>query len=287
MKIQTMSIVIGGNKCNAHCPFCVAKMTQEMKYNSKNKFKNFDNALRLAEIGGVTTVLLTGKGEPTLYPDLITEYLEVMFDDYKNYSMFPFVELQTNGIELFKLEEELKLWRGLGLTTICLSNMGYDHGYNEKIFSKNYNHIGEMVPWLDDLGFTVRLTTMLSFRGIYQIPEVERMIEYARTIGAKQLTMRDLKFPKNYRNSAPYEYVMNNRLGGTRINCIRAWLDHKGTKVMKLAHGAYVYDVNGQNVCLADCLTTDQNSWENIRQIIYWPDGTIGYDWSYKGANLL
>ena len=27
MKIQTFSIVVGGKKCNAKCPYCVSKMT--------------------------------------------------------------------------------------------------------------------------------------------------------------------------------------------------------------------------------------------------------------------
>jgi hypothetical protein len=27
MKIQTMSLVVGGDSCNAHCPYCVSRMT--------------------------------------------------------------------------------------------------------------------------------------------------------------------------------------------------------------------------------------------------------------------
>ena len=27
MKIQTFSVVVGGKKCNANCPYCISKMT--------------------------------------------------------------------------------------------------------------------------------------------------------------------------------------------------------------------------------------------------------------------
>lgn len=29
MKIQIFSIVVGGKKCNASCPYCVSKMTEQ------------------------------------------------------------------------------------------------------------------------------------------------------------------------------------------------------------------------------------------------------------------
>jgi len=81
--------------------------------------RNLKIACMLAEKSGATTCLITGKGEPTLYPDLITEYIEAVNDT------FPFIELQTNGINLKKIKEEtLRRWYGLGLTTVCLSAVG-------------------------------------------------------------------------------------------------------------------------------------------------------------------
>ncbi len=55
---------------------------------------------------------------------------------------------------------------------------------------------------------------------------------------------------------------------------------------MTLMHGAVGYDVGGQNVCLTDCLTLDASN-EDIRQLIFFPDGRLGYDWQYEGAVLL
>jgi hypothetical protein len=55
---------------------------------------------------------------------------------------------------------------------------------------------------------------------------------------------------------------------------------------LELSHGGVVYDVYGQNVCYTNALTTNKSS-EDIRQIIFFPDGTISHDWKYTGAVLL
>lgn len=96
MKISTFSIVTGSAACNARCPFCVSHMTPpsdvELKPPEVN-WRNFKKACRLAQLGGTTTVMFTGKGEPTLFPDQISDYLMVL----KGYD-FPLIELQTNAI---------------------------------------------------------------------------------------------------------------------------------------------------------------------------------------------
>jgi hypothetical protein len=61
---------------------------------------------------------------------------------------------------------------------------------------------------------------------------------------------------------------------------------HGAHRLLKLPHGGIVYDVDGQNVAVTTCLTrtTDPN---DIRQIIFFPDGRIAYDWQHTGARIL
>jgi len=71
MKIQTFSIVAGTLACNARCPFCISKMTVENGMTLKEpkvNWRNFHKACMLAERSAVSTVMITGKGEPTLFP---------------------------------------------------------------------------------------------------------------------------------------------------------------------------------------------------------------------------
>lgn len=44
--------------------------------------------------------------------------------------------------------------------------------------------------------------------------------------------------------------------------------------------------VDGQNLCVSTCLTLDPQEPE-LRQIIFWPNGRLTYDWQYQGAILL
>ena len=93
MHFQTFSIVVGTRACNAHCPFCISKQTGLFGTPPTVNWRNFHIDCNLAQKANTTTVLLTGKGEPTLYPDHITDTLNGL-RDYK----FPLIEMQTNGI---------------------------------------------------------------------------------------------------------------------------------------------------------------------------------------------
>jgi hypothetical protein len=46
-----------------------------------------------------------------------------------------------------------------------------------------------------------------------------------------------------------------------------------------------VYDVDGQNVCLSNCLSNDPQTGD-LRNLIFFPDGHVRWDWQYQGAIL-
>ena len=92
--------------------------------------------------------------------------------------------------------------------------------------------------------------------------------------------------PHNSQNQKVTQYVEANKPHGAAKR-LRYWLEMKdATRLLNLPHGGVVYDYDGQNVCISNCLTgtTDPN---DIRQIIFFPDGQIRYDWRYAGARLL
>ena len=94
MKTHTFSVVVGDARCNAASPFCISKMTaSEASDYIQFDEDRFDCACRIVDQmkDGLLTVLLTGQGEPLLFPKQITRYLNVLD------GRFPQVELQTNG----------------------------------------------------------------------------------------------------------------------------------------------------------------------------------------------
>jgi hypothetical protein len=56
--------------------------------------------------------------------------------------------------------------------------------------------------------------------------------------------------------------------------------------LLELAHGAKVYDYQGQNISLNSCLTNSSNP-DDIRQLIFSSDGHLRNSWTKDGAIIL
>ena len=297
MKIQTFSIVAGSQACNARCPFCISKMTVENNVALKEpevNWPNFSKACRLAQISGVTTAMITSKGEPTLFPEQITKYLRSMhrFD-------FPIIELQTNGIPMAQkwatYEPHLKEWHTLGLSTIAISIVHFDPAKNREIYvpyAKEYIDLHDLIVKLHSLGFSVRLTCTMLGGYIDSAERLEGLIGFAREHKVEQLSVRPVNKPtKVNRDQMTYDWSVKHALSKEQIDDIVEFFKmssskRKVTLLMTLMHGAEVYDVDGQNVCLTDCLTRDPST-DDLRQLIFFPDGHLRYDWEYEGAIIL
>jgi molybdenum cofactor biosynthesis enzyme MoaA len=288
MKIQTMSIIAGNTACNAHCPFCISKMTPcegiEQRLSGVN-WRNFDIACKYAKQSDVSTVLITGKGEPTLFPEQITDYLKQL----KDYD-FPFIELQTNGLafQQEKYSKYLSEWYELGMTTVALSVVHYEDERNREIYTPHgqYPNLEKTIDLLHSQGFSVRLSCMMAKGYIDSIESIDRLVDYAKENRVEQLTVRRVEKPENSRDAEAAKWVMEHYLPKEEIDKMRDYLDSNGKRMMELLHGAVVYDYKGQNICLNNCLTIDPKG-ETIRQLIFFPDGHLRYDWQYEGAILL
>ncbi len=287
MKIQSYSVIVGDRKCNAACPYCISQMTPDNGVLKKEKvnWRNFEIGCKYAKQSDISTILLTGKGEPTLYPDEITDYL-TRLEKYE----FPFMELQTNGLTLENqgLNQHMLDWYDKGLTTIALSVAHYDTKKNKKIYTPNgdYLNLTGVIDKLHDIGFSVRLSCMMMKDYIDTTDKLDALIDFARENEVEQLTVRNITKPADTTCKKVANFVEEHKLGQEQIEEMRDYLDFNGTRLMELVHGAIVYDYDDQNVCLSNCLTIDPKA-ERLRQLIFFPDGHLRYDWQYKGAVLI
>jgi len=280
MKFGSFSVVTGTEACNAKCPYCVSRMTPKQKLGPIN-WRNFNIACKRAVRSDIDTVLLTGKGEPVLYPDHITNYL---FNLEKH--NFPFIELQTNGILLQEREmkSHLKTWYQMGLTTISISVAHYNTEQNRAIIGSNFDPIG-LASLLQNMGFLVRFSCVMMKGGIDSTESVKNFIRILSTLDKQvQLTLRPVTNAVDTSNTEISRWIQNNQ--PQNLGKIKTMLDVEGHRLLLLPHGGIVYDYEGQNICLTNCLTEDLNP-DNIRQLIYYPSGRLTYDWQYKGAILL
>ena len=291
MHIQNYSIIAGSEACNAKCPYCISKMTpkQGIEFNEPVvNWRNFKKGALLAKNLGVQTAIITGKGEPTIFPEQISKYVKSL-DEFG----FPFIELQTNGILLAEQKEKydryLKRWYEDGMSTIAISIAHYEPEKNRQIFlphKEKYIELPSLIHDLHDIGYSVRLTCMMADGYLDDANQLEKLIGFARDNRVEQLTARGIVKPNNPLNDHVAEWVMKHSLKPEQLNDIHKYVEKKGVPLLKFFYGGTIYDVEGQNLCLSNCLTLDNNI-EHIRQLIFFPDGHLRFDWQYKGAILL
>lgn len=287
MKIQTFSILAGSEVCNARCPFCVSKMTPPFGVTPKKpkiNWRNFEISCRFAKQNGATTAMLTGKGEPTIFPDQITEYLAALakFD-------FPFIELQTNGILINTYEPYLATWYKLGMTTIAISIVHYKPEKNREIYlphKKNYIDLSELTTLLRASGFSLRFTCILANDFIDSAQKMRKLIAFTKKNRVSQLTITPVNEPETAENKTVWDWAYAHRLTAEQWEDITGYIKASGTKLMRLVHGAEVFDLEGQNICLNNCLSIQPES-EEMRNLIFFPNGDLRYYWQYPGALLL
>ena len=244
-------------------------------------------------MAGTTTVLMTGKGEPTLYPGEITRYMDLLAP-----WQFPFIEIQTNALEIGRLARDgrsrvrgldvqaLEAWNRAGLNTIAISTVGVRAEDNRAVYHEDYPDLAATIRFLHGHGFVVRLCVMMQ-RGCVDSPDrLDEVLAFCREARVEQLTARSIRRPKLTSDAVASSYVGERGLSEGEISGIRDWVRERGTLLMTLLHGAEVYDVRGQNLCLSDCLTIRGEA-EDIRTLIFYGDGRLAYDWQYDGARLL
>lgn len=297
MRISTLSIVVGTRACNASCPFCVSRMTgfDELPKIGEIDEINFRKACRAAQIGGTTNVLMTGKGEPTLYPAQVTQFLDLL-EPWQ----FPFIAIQTNALDIGWLvrdgkpkhakkltRELLESWRRKGLDTIAISVVSEKPEHNAEVYHKDYPDLSATVRFLHGIGFTVRLCVMMQ-QGAVDTPErVVDILAFCKANGIEQLTVRPIRKPTApTHDDLASKYVAERGLDAEQERVIAEYIRGRGKLLLTLSFGAEVYDIDGQNCCLSDCLTLDGTK-EEIRTLIVYPNGLVTYDWQYDGAVFL
>jgi len=291
MKAHTFSLVVGNTACNAVCPWCISRMTEtNFRLTTGINWRRFDIACHIAQQArdGLLSVLLTGKGEPTLAPDQITQYLEGL----QRNGSFPLIDLQTNGILLDPENEDCLLqhlseWRDMGLTLVCFSLADFLPEHNNHLMGiwENYDYL-RAVDAVHGLGIAVRLNFTMLTNGVSTPEQIEHCITIAKKNNVEQLTFREVTRPCDSISRRHAAYVDEHRPVDA---CKRLfhYLEMNGAhRLPDLAHGAALFDYRGQNISVNHCLT-DTVDPNDIRQIIFFPSGEICYDWKYRGARLL
>ncbi len=294
-KIQTLSLVAGTEACNARCPFCVSKMTPLQGVTLKEEpidWDRFKVAMTLAKEGNTETAMITGKGEPTLFPGHITGYLDnLRSEENAQGFQIPKKELQTNAIVFDRKRAQydplLERWAELELETVAISIVHYEPERNREIYlpySNSYINLESVLEYLHGMGIRTRLACVLVNGYIDSSDKIARLIDFARNNNSEELTIRPVNKPDLAQGDV-YEWTAAHHLTRPQFEDIHTFLEKNGSIQREFPFGATVYDMGGQNVCLTNSLTKDTNS-HYKRQLIFFPNGRIATDWT-EGSQAL
>ena len=280
LRAPTFSIVVGNKRCNASCQFCSSKMEPPSLVRNDGQVADFSAALAgsidYAQQQQIATVQITSKGEPTLFPDEITDCLGRL-----RRQGFSSIELQTNGILLARnpmYQEHLQRWRSLGLTVIAVSIVHYDSEMNRAIYlpqGQSYIDLQALALKLHQHGFIVRLSCTL-LKGYLDSPEsIDRLLDFASSCKVEELNLRPVKIPHGALESARNAWVQAHSLSAAQIVAIEEHLARKGSAIAKFPHGAYLYQVGEQKVCFS----SGRGAAGAMPRLILLPDGRLETDW--------
>lgn len=285
MQATSISVNIAG-PCNASCPFCISKLTGHNE-NQKFSLEAMQKAFRYASYHGVDTVLITGKGEPTLRSDLVALIIDRAYK-----AGFPIIELQTNGYELWKNPDMLKTFEAHGLTTVAISITDFLPSFNNDCIGLpgGYDYT-EVISNVNELGLLCRISVNMIESNTANIGSIRSGARMIKAKGAHQLTLRELGIPNEYDYSDPkqakvIDWIQKNSISSQNLRKIIKEVCDESRKLRTVSYGPSVYDYEGLSTVIASCMTDNTNT-EEIRSLILQPNGHLYHSWNYEGSILL
>jgi hypothetical protein len=178
------------------------------------------------------------------------------------------------------------------LTLVCISIAHWDPLLSNELMGikwEGYDY-RQAVDELHNAGLAVRLNCTMLTNGVYRTEHVEELVKVCREFDVDQLTVRDVEVPSGLADGKKAQetctYAMLHKPTRFQWELDTDLLMNGAVELMKLPHGASVYDYHGQNISTNNCITSTTDP-SDIRQIIFFPDGRIAYDWKYPGARIL
>jgi molybdenum cofactor biosynthesis enzyme MoaA len=280
MKATSLSINLWA-KCNARCPFCISKSTWKTGVQGNQRLvQRVHLAFGYAKWHNV---LITSNGEPTTVKDDMYTVIK-----RAKHRCFPIIELQSNG--LLANPDELALQ---GVTTLAISIADTDPAESANIMHlpKTFNYYN-VIARAHQAGLLVRVSLNLTNKTLLELKEYKRLEEYItslKDLGVRQLTFRRLGWPTRVgRAGATKKWIQNNATGNNYAdyNGLAQHVERQGTLLRKLSYGNMVYDLHGMSVTISTCMT-DNTDPDEIRSLIFMPDGHLYHSWDSPGSILL
>ncbi len=233
--------------CNASCWFCITNTRKSVG----KEFLSVETLEKvLAKISDVSSIEITGGGEPLLNKD-VAEVISVC-------SKKAPTKLYTNAALLGKRNKNIEM-----LKELCISRAHYNDAVNEKIMGISY----DISDILKKVKVSVKFSLLLIRGSIDSSSELLKYLDWSSNLGIRKVVVRELyhSHDRQYMRLKDEKFVSIDNI----IESAGAYLKKIGT-----AFDNKFYSYNGLNVEFETCGCNLNSSNRIIR-----PDGKIYNNW--------
>lgn len=271
MRASNLTISIPAGKCQKNCPYCISKMTGYPEPDEGLMLQKISKVRKLAELSGVTSVLVTGKSEPFQNYQFMRNFLDAFRD-------FP-VEIQTNGILLSKWND-YSILKDEGVDIIAFS---IDKLHQLKEYSECFRK-------LHKADILVRIC--LNVTDMIMPVTYNEIIEHVRNIEAEQLLFRKIMEPSSTADTPEArkakEWIREHTLSGSYYEKLQndssRNIDERWIRIT--ANGMRIWDNNGLSVSFSDYCIQEKSNEDEIRSLIFLEDGHLYTAWNSRASIL-
>lgn len=268
MKANNIAISIPNKGCDKHCPYCISLMTGSTETNSDLFISNIRKARYMAMTSGVSSVSITGKGEPLLNKKMVLHVARQFYE-------FP-IELQTNGILLRK---EVKKENFGFIEELCgeIDIFAISCDTLEEVFKSK-----KLIETIHKNHKKVRITFNVtdevmnnSFDFFLEIMKRGKVDQFSfrRITKANYTEETDVhKWIDEHGGHDVYERLINE--GKKYIQ------ENNCQKIRNLSYGAVLYDIDGISYTYFDYCIQDTSDEGDVRSLIYQEDGHLYTTWN-------
>jgi hypothetical protein len=274
MKAQNLTVSLPYKGCDKdpQCPYCISKITGYVDTNLVNMRKNIPKVINMLNAVGVTSVLLTSKGEPFMKPETVYQFT-LWFNE------FP-VEIQTNGLWLndnTRLTDGAAIRRlaaqGASVIAFSIDDLSYLYDYRK------------MFELIHETGMITRVCLNVTDL-IPKSMSFKILLDGIKLYSIQQLLVRRISYPSNAKPCPQVEWI-DQYTSKERYEELYREMHLSHPKLVRvLPHGAEVFDIDGVSVSFSDWCIQESNQTEDIRSLIMLEDGHVYTSWSDKGSIL-
>lgn len=271
MKAQNLTVSVPSEECDKDCKYCISKITWQTIPDMVLVQRNIQKVKRVANLAGVSNVLITSKKEPFMNYDRMI-WLVKQFSDY-------WLELQTNGIKLNRkavISARDLYQAGLNVIAISIDKMKY------------LNRSAETLQTLANHKIIVRVCINVT-RFISDIFTFEQIIRNITSVGnVSQVLFRNINYPSNADKNSPVVQWIDENVDPQHYNILAEQmlsLDLKKIRTIPQT-GITTYSHKGMSICFSDYCIQESNKLNDIRSLIFQDNGHLYTSWDDPASIL-